>query len=217
MYVSRDNERLYLRSWEYNAALILAELAKIVENKGGRVKPGLHTAVISNRSLGGKIREVKNRIKSLESIEETEMVKTAINNLSKELAELESINNEPITVTHTSYISFVFEDFYYCYQVGDNPFFIFYYNKTRIEKGKYITNTYSEEDKKEWWNDCFFSFRCSEADRKEAANLIFNMLVLAKSSKIYHEKEKRKVPNTYNDGWHYEKVIKPNRYKEIDF
>lgn len=217
MYVSRDNERLYLNSWNYNAALILAELAKIIENKGGRVKPGLHTAVISNRSLEGKIKEVKDRIKSLESIEETEEIKFAIENLSKELIELESIDNEPITVTHTSYISFIFDDFYYYYQVDDNPFFDFYYKKNHIKDGKYISNTYPGKDKQSWWNDCFLSFRCSEADRKEGANLIFNMLVSAEPSEIYREEEERKVPNTYNDGWHWEKVIKPNQYKKIDF
>lgn len=217
MYISRDNERLYLRSWEYNAALILAELAKIVENKGGRVKPGLHTAVISNRSLGGKIKDLKDSIERLKSIEETKKTKTVIGNLSKELEELESIDNTPITVTHISYISFVFDDFYYCYEMDDNPFFDFYYKKDQIKNGKYITNTYLEKSKKEWWNDCFFSFRCSKADIREAANQIFNMLILAKPSEIYHDEEKRKVPNTYNDGWHYEKVIKPNRYKKIDF
>lgn len=217
MYVSRDNERLYLNSWNYNAALILAELAKIIENKGGRVKPGLHTAVISNRSLEGKIKEVKDRIKSLESIEETEEIKFAIENLSKELIELESIDNEPITVTHTSYISFIFDDFYYYYWVDDNPFFDFCYKKNHIKDGKYISNTYHRKDKQSWWNNCFLSFRCSEADRKEGANLIFNMLVSAEPSEIYREEEKRKVPNTYNDGWHWEKVIKPNQYKKIDF
>ena len=217
MYVSRDNERLYLNSWNYNAALILTELAKIIENKGGRVKPSLHTAVISNRSLEGKIKEVKSRIKSLESIEETEKIKFAIENLSKELIELESIDNEPITVTHTSYISFIFDDFYYYYQVDDNPFFDFYYKKNCIKGGNYISNTYLKKDKQSWWNDCFLSYRCSEADRKEAANLIFNMLVLAKPSEIYYEEEKRRVPNTYNDDWHWETVIKPNRYKKIDF
>lgn len=217
MYVSRDNERLYLNSWNYNAALILAELAKIIENNGGRVKPGLHTAVISNRSLEGKVKEVKGRIKNLESIEETEKIKFAIGNLSKELAELESIDNTPITVTHTSYISFVFDDFYYYYQVDNNPFFDFYYKKNHTKDGKYISNTYLKKDKKSWWNDCFLSFRCSEADRKEAANLIFNMLVLSKPSEIYREEEERRVYNIYNDGWHWETVVKPNQYKKIDF
>ena len=216
MYVSRDGQRLYLGSWKYNAALILTELAKIIENNGGRVKP-LYTVVISNRHLEGAIKNLKDQIERLESLEETEKIKTAIGNLSKKLAELELIDNTPITVTHTSYISFIFDDFYYYYQVDDNPFFDFYYKKNYIKDGKYISNTYPGQDKQSWWNDCFLSFRCSEADRKEGANLIFNMLVSAEPSEIYREEEERKVPNTYNDGWHWEKVIKPNQYKKIDF
>lgn len=216
MYVSRDGQRLYLESWRYNAALILTELARIIENNGGRVKP-LCTAVISNRHLEGTIKNLKDQIERLESLKETEKIKTVIGNLSKELIELESIDNEPITVTHTSYISFIFDDFYYYYQVDDNPFFDFCYKKNHIKNGKYISNTYHRKDKQSWWNDCFLSFRCSEADRKEAANLIFNMLVSAEPSEIYREEEERKVLNTYNDGWHWEKVIKPNQYEKIDF
>lgn len=216
MYVSRDGQRLYLGSWKYNAALILTELAKIIENNGGRVKP-LYTAVISNRHLESIIKNLKDQIEGLESLKETEKIKNVIGNLSKELAELELIDNTPITVTHTSYISFIFDDFYYYYQVDNNPFFDFYYEKNHIKDGKYIGNTYLEKDNQSWWNDCFLSFRCSEADRKEAANLIFNMLVSAEPSKIYREEEERKVPNAFNDGWHWEKVIKPNLYIKIDF
>ena len=216
MYVSRDGQRLYLGSWKYNAALILTELAKIIENNGGRVKP-LYTAVISNRHLESIIKNLKDQIEGLESLKETEKIKNVIGNLSKELAELELIDNTPITVTHTSYISFIFDDFYYYYQVDNNPFFDFYYEKNHIKDGKYIGNTYLEKDNQSWWNDCFLSFRCSEADRKEAANLIFNMLVSAEPSKIYREEEERKVPNAYDDGWHWEKVIKPNLYIKIDF
>lgn len=51
--VFNDGERLYLRAWEYNAARIITELAQIVQNHGGRVKP-THTAIISNRSTEEK-------------------------------------------------------------------------------------------------------------------------------------------------------------------
>ena len=47
--VTKDGERLYLGAWEYNAARIVSELARIVENHGGRVKP-THAAIISDRS-----------------------------------------------------------------------------------------------------------------------------------------------------------------------
>lgn len=38
MFVLKDGERLYLKPWEYNAALIMTELANIVKRTGGRVQ-----------------------------------------------------------------------------------------------------------------------------------------------------------------------------------
>lgn len=176
--VLNDGERLYLRAWEFNAARILTELANIVNNHGGRVKP-TKTAIISDRS-------------------------------AKEEA-------EPITVTHTSYISFIMDETYYCYQVNDNPFFEFYYNKTPIKNGTRSRDAGLEADKKEWLFDCFFGSNCGQQDIIEAANLIFNMLCKAPMSKIIRGKHKQRVLNTYNDGWHFETVYTPERLEKVDF
>lgn len=50
MFITQENQRLYLNTWEYNAARVLTELANTVIIRGVRVKP-LHTAIISNRSI----------------------------------------------------------------------------------------------------------------------------------------------------------------------
>lgn len=176
--VTKDGERLYLRAWEYNAARIITELARIIENHGGRVKP-TNTAIISDRS-----------------------------------AEEES---DPITVTHTSYISFILDETFYYYQVDDNPFFEFYYKKTQIRNGKYSRDAALEADKKEWLFDCFFGSNCAQGDIVEAANLIFNMLCNAPQAEIMRDCVRQRVPNTYNDGWHVEKVYAPERTEKIDF
>lgn len=176
--VLKDGERLYLKTWEYHAARIITELARIVENHGGRVKPTC-TAIISDRN-----------------------------------AEEES---EPITVTHTSYISFVLDETYYYYQVDRNPLFEFYYNKTPIINGKYSRDAGLEEDPKEWLFNCFFKSNCGQQDIIEAANLLFNMLCNAPMSKIIRDRHKQKVPNTYNNGYHTELVYKPERLENVDF
>jgi len=176
--VRKDGERLYLRAWEYNAARIITELASIVKNHGGRVKP-THTAIISDRSAEEK--------------------------------------SEPITVTHTSYISFILDEVYYYYQVDSNPLFEFYYYKTPIKNGKRSRDAGLEADKKEWFSDCFFKSNCSQPDIIEAANLIFNMLCNAPMSKIIRDSYKQRVPNTYNDGYHMETVYKPERMEKVDF
>lgn len=176
--VTKDGTRLYLRSWEYNAARIITELAKVIENHGGRVKP-TNTAIISDRN-----------------------------------AEEES---EPITVTHTSYISFVLDETYYHYQVDDNPFFDFHWRKTPIKNGNRPKDTALETDKKEWLYDCFLKSNCGQPDIIEAANLIFNMLCNAPMSKIIRESYKQRVPNTYNNGYHMETMYKPERIAKVEF
>ena len=176
--VMKNGERLYLRAWEYNAARIITELAQIVKNHDGRVKP-THTAIISDRSAEKK--------------------------------------SEPITVTHTTHISFILDETYYYYQVNENPFFEFYYSKTPIKNGKRSRDAGLETDQKEWLFDCFFSSNCGQPDIVEAANLIFNMLCNAPMSKIIRDSHKVRVPNTYNDGYHIETVYKPERIEKVDF
>ena len=176
--VIKDGTRLYLGTWEYNAARVITELARVIENHGGRVKP-THTAIISDRN-------------------------------AKE-------QSEPITVTHTTYISFILDETYYYYQVDSNPFFEFYYIKTPIKNGKRSRNAVLEADKKEWLYDCFLSSNCGQPDIVEAANLIFNMLCNAPMSEIIRDSYKQRVPNTYNSGYHMETVYKPERMEEVNF
>lgn len=176
--VTKEGSRLYLKTWEYNAARIITELANIVNNHGGRVKP-TKTAIISDRN-------------------------------AKDEA-------EPITVTHTSYISFILDETYYYYQVDTNPFFEFNYRKTPITDGKHSRDAGLEADKKEWLYDCFLMSDCGQPDIIEAANLIFNMLCNAPMSKIIRDVRKQRVPNTYNDGWHFEMIYKPERMEKVNF
>lgn len=124
---------------------------------------------------------------------------------------------EPITVTHTSYISFIMGETYFHYEINDNPFFEFYYMKTPIKNGKRSRDAVFEEDKKEWVFDCFFGSNYAQEDIIEAANLIFNMLCDAPLSKIIRDKYKQRVANRYNNGWHFEKVYAPERLEKVDF
>ena len=67
MLVFKENERLYLKSWNYNAACIISELAKIVINSGGRVKPTFH-AIISNRTIDSIIKDYSFKLELYTSI-----------------------------------------------------------------------------------------------------------------------------------------------------
>lgn len=222
MIVTKENQRLYPSTWTYNAARIITELARIAENNGAKVKYDRYSALISNRSIDSAIFETSERIKKLEKIEsEKPGVNAARANAIKEyraeLERLENINNDPIKVTHTSYITFVLDDMYYYYQLGDNPFFDFHYIKTPVNNGKYSRDAALMDEPKEWLYDCFFKFDCSNADITEGANLIFNMLMNAEKSEIIRDRRRERVPNTYNSGYHYETFYSPERFAEIDF
>ena len=102
---------------------------------------------------------------------------------------------EPIKVTHTSYISFVLNDVYYYYQV----------------------DAALEETKKGWLIDSFWGQHCSESNIHCAAEFVFNELSKARMSTVIRDFKRTKVPNLYDDGWHWEKVYKPERIGTIDF
>lgn len=220
MIVTKENQRLYLKPWNYNAARIMSELAKIVENNGGRYKP-TNAAIISDRSCAEKIREYEEKLSLYKRIVSeghgNEHTLEAIDFMEKEINRLKKVNTEPIRVTHTTYISFILDGFYYYYQVDDNPFFDFLYSKTPIKNGKRSRDAALEKDKKDWLYDCFFHSGCSYTDIREAAYLIFNMLVSAKNSTIIRDSKKVRVDNTYNSGWHYETVYSQERFEDIDF
>lgn len=125
-------------------------------------------------------------------------------------------DSEPIIVTHTSYISFTLDNFFYYLQLDDNPFFDFHYQKTGIINSKRHRCIYLDKLTKDWLYDCFTASDCCDADIKEGANLIFNILCNAKESKKYIEKQKNKVPNLFDGGYHYEtKAV--NELVKIDF
>ena len=163
MIILHNNERLYLRPWKYNSCRILSKLAEKVESDGGKVKP-TKTAIISRQGLQQSIMDVEYKIARLDEIVKrdgtTDERAAAINKFVDELDRLKNIDDTPITVTHTTYISFVLDGFYYYFQTDSNPFFDFYYIKTKVTDGKYSKDASIEQDKKEWLYDDLFRQNC---------------------------------------------------------
>lgn len=102
------------------------------------------------------------------------------------------------------------------------------YNTGRIltELAKIIENnngtTYSEVyienlNPETWLFDCLFKSDCSNADIIEVANLIYNQLVSAPLGESVSETIRKRVPNYYNNGYHYELIVKPGREITITF
>lgn len=220
MIVTKENQRLYCRTWQYNAARIISKLAEIVENNNGRVKYG-NAAIISNYSADDARRDYSEKIARLEELEKAEskpIRAKALDEYRRRLADI-GPERESIRVTHTTYISFALDGFYYYFQVDDNPFFPAIYTKTPIKAdGTRSLDACSEESTKEWlWDTFILDFCAADADCIEAAHMILNELQSAKPSQIYRESTKRRVPNTYDGGYHYETIRAPERFGKIDF
>lgn len=220
------NNKLYLSNWDYNAALIIEELAAIVENNGGTVKPGTVT-IIENRALNTNKREAAARLEQLERIEAeapgtNEKRTEAMKRLRADIEKWERIDNSPRTVHHctwsSAYISFKLGGMYYYYQTDSNPFFDFYYQKTPIDVNGTVSRcACMESDPKEWLYDCFLRADATDADRREAANLIYNMLVKAAPSTIRRDSRRVRVRNQYDGRYHYETVYEKERREAVNF
>lgn len=217
MIVIKENERLYASSWQYNSARILTRLAQLITAQGGKVKP-LHPAVLSDRNLEEACTATQRRLESSSTFH-PKVRESLISNLQKELALFQSIPNAPITVTHTSYINFAMNGIYYYYQLNDNPFFPFHYIKTPIDPK---SETYSgdaclEESSKSWLTDPLIGFGCPDSEIESAAGAILSLLLAAPLSVIRHDTKRTRIPNTYDDGYHFENIPVKERRLKIDF
>lgn len=201
-------ERRYLTSWDYNAALIFEELETIVKNHGGQLVTTWDYATppewlterkqyeITNRSLSRIVHEKTELLERLEKRGRTEAAQA----VRDELEQYARIDNAPRLSYYGDYryITFALNGHYYYYQVDRNPLFEFLFTKAPILTGNQINrNRYMSEDQKEWWNDCFLSHSCAPEDRREAANLIFNMLVTAADSTTYHDTGRKPLTNVF--------------------
>ena len=229
---TQDNQTLYFTNPRYNLALILAELAKIVTNAGGSVKPAYHHGYIENRTFYECATEAEQRALRFEySIEngtqtdpeKIEKLKKAAAELRREAAELRKQGEESkAEASHTNYIIFTLDGYYYNIDFSDNVFEDFHYTKTPIRENNTISrDTYREKLNKDFFADCFFYIKDAKPeiaeDRKEAANMIFNQVTAANPCRIYRETYRKRVPNYYNNHYHYETIAKPERTEKIDF
>ena len=222
----KPENKLYLSNWDYNAALIIEELAAIVENNGGTVKPGTVT-IIENRALNENMRKSAARLEQLERIEAdnpgtNEKRTEAMKRLRADIEKWQRIDNSPRTVHHctwsSAYISFKLGGMYYYYQTDSNPFFDFYYQKTPIDVNGTVSRCAClESDSKDWLWDCFLRADATDADRREAANLIYNMLVKAAPSVIRRDSRRVRVRNQYDGRYHYETIYEKERREAVNF
>ena len=220
MIVMKDNERHYATSWQYNSARILTRLAQLVTAQDGKVKP-LHPAVLSDHNLEDEIQDIEARIRTLteqENESHSDSQTLALQTCLSRLDRLRAIPNTPITVTHTSYISFAMNGLYYSYQLDSNPFLPFYYLKTPIENGTYSGDACLANEPKPWLQDnSFIRYGCSDSEIETAAQAILALLLAAPLSTLRHDTKRTRIPNIYDSGYHFENIPVKERRLKIDF
>lgn len=204
----------YYTNWNYNAARLLDRLQRVIENNGGYIAETnppeyfyhafqtLYT--IHNRTLAGAIRVAETRVNRLKEFQRDASA------AETELQRLQAIQAPPIKTRFTSYIHFALDNYYYELSFDNNPFFPFHYRKIKLNNNQFTGDFYLEEFTKEWLCDCLFSYNCNNNEIKEISNMIFNALCSAPAVGEYIESKKTRVPNTYDDGWHYETIRKRN-------
>lgn len=199
-------QKRYLNAWNYNAAHILEELETIIKNNGGVLcttweygnPPAWLTErkqyLITNRSLSEALHKEREFLERLERLGRADTA----HKTREKIAQYEAINNDPTLSYYGDYlyINFVLDGIYYSYSMDSNPFFEFYFARVKIEEGNKINrNYYLQSDLKKWWDDCFWRVNCSKSDIREAANLIYNMLLTAENCRTYKEKNRKPYTN----------------------
>lgn len=121
------------------------------------------------------------------------------------------------TPSDYNYIQFVLNGYMYYFQVDDNPLFSHYYTKTKIVDGKYSADAGLDDLGHVWLNKLEKWTGNTDECLACVAEELYASLVLAKDSEIIRDKEKRRVPNTYNNGTHIETVLMPERFAKVDF
>ena len=225
MFFMKNEQTLYLNSWEYNAVGILEYLRQIVENNGGYVRPARYTGCnVVNRSIMEELRKEKGFLDTLYQLDlkeqkNREKISEAIRKTEEKISSLSALPEMRISVYNDflTSIYFVLDGVYYYYEMDENPFLEFYFRKTPVTGSGVSMDALSAEDKKEWFFDCFFKRDCSEDDKKEAANLIFNMLVSAPLSTIRLDSRRVRVNNRYNSGYHYETIYEKERFETCEW
>lgn len=223
--VLKDGERLCLTNWEYNMARVISELAKMVQDRGGRCKR-LPYAMVTNRTNYNKAIELKSNLelyeRNIKLFQDTEKRGKLERAIEKTRAEYERAkaaadNEKPVKVEYTSYIDFVLNDTRYYFQIDNNPLFPVLASKTPVKNGKYSRDAVLGECNTEWAIDELILRSATAEIITATAEKILEYLTGEKNSPIYRDGKKQRVPNVYNGGYHYETIYRPERIATLDY
>lgn len=229
------NNTRWFDSSEYNTARVIERIADMIIERGGRVKFRDEGMEIRTRGFVGKIESTEKNIDGANfclksDVGDPEKIEAALAQYEQELAELKAAEEAAPTIKSrfmtkhslcARCIHFVLDQKLYYFEFDDNPFFPDMYHKIPLNAdGEYAGRYYSEKvEHKPYYIDALWKPCATEEEIDAAAELLLDFLTSRPSGERYYEKEKRRVPNTYNDGYHDEMVVKPesNARHKVDF
>ena len=220
MFVQHENQKLYLKPWEYNACRIMSALANVVAEKGGVVDYTYQrTALICDASAFDEAREKQSQLDQMKGMaksspEYREKFAERMSQLEKDLEELQKIKEVFIPCEFQLSLAFSYNNKIYHYSFDQNPFFEFHYGKTPIVNGKYSMDAVYDEAPKGWFVDELYRRNFPEEKIQEIAHTIFDFLEQAPDNTIRLDSKKVRVPNRYNDGYHMETVYDKERLSD---
>lgn len=212
-------EKQYFRNYEYNTARMLTELDNLIVAKGGTVEPYYKQLFIIDRTLLNNIKDYEKRINELTDAYNKygkENTLDMINNLKQRIKKLESVPNEWLEVKHTSYITFKLDNMYYYMQIDENPFVDNLYQKAKIVDNK-RESTYLQKMNIKDIIDYLYGNNLSNEEIKKVAERMLKTLQELNTTEACKVTEKKRVANTYNNGYHYETVTKKHQPIELGF
>ena len=221
-------KNLYLPNSNYNIAKIFEELKKIIIDNGGSIAKYKYAenALIHNRSISEAIHKEKERIAAVMAGNMPEEKKEIFaKNAGAKLEELKKAADtiQPIETTFTTWyghhIYFVHDGIYYYFSMSSNPFFPATIHKIKLDNNNCYTGTYCSDsiEEKPFLYDCIYNYNCCDADIREMAYQMYNYLLLAKISVPFVDRQKKRVPNLYDGGYHYETIVKKdNKVTKIE-
>ena len=125
---------------------------------------------------------------------------------------------EPIRIYGHGYIRFNLDGYQYAFSVNENPYFEHTASKIRIVDGKIPRGhqVYMDEvPRKAWMYDCLFRV-CDEEDIQFVAEKLLEALKAMPVSQIARKWHMQNVPNTYDGGWHKERVYDRVEYTDAE-
>ena len=220
----RKIEKRYLNTSVYNRCLVINQLRQMVKERGGKLIYYPYNWVeVENRNLPSAIEEKKISLERITRRLEEGLKLTAerveyIQKIERDIKDWKNIDNTPVLIQGgILFLSFVYQGVYYHFWCDDNPFFPSRFLKQPVIDNKIGRNYYAGEMKSNWVIDPLFSFACTKEDREKAASILWEILISAPVSEHFRNIKRKRVPNTYNGGYHYETIESPEEFVHLKF